>query len=500
MRALPLPPVPRLDLPPWSDDGRGSWEARADRASTLADGAGTGHRFDQLLAEARRLLLDGDDEGLHVRATDRRLVRAVLTAWRDDESLAHRTMSADRLRLLTARARTSRLTTLTIARLFFIHFDRLDEWSVGLFESVRDLLRASVSAQPPARRADLVEVIREHDGLLLEREGPHLLAEALLRSGDDVTTWFRSHHLSGHVDTRLGRIVRDAFYLATIDATDAEHGDHAFLAAVTTEVSTRQRTELTERDQVYFGHLVLEALTAKSTRHPTTAWLEAVLAIGGDPRSTQTQRWRTWWSQIPVENTARAVRWMRGLDLRAFLDGVEAYANATDNQAMQRMLIRRKRLLLGLYEQDRVQDVRLILGGGISQWILRTTPINPVEYARLRDSTKQDTAVIYVDCGDFCLVEGSHNFKLHLYVGSPLDRLANRRTTSFDSTTLRDAIPFQHVETHGPASYLAVVHQGGEWIRKSLDFLRARGITLDERGLMTPNDFADLSRRRAGWY
>jgi hypothetical protein len=46
-----------------------------------------------------------------------------------------------------------------------------------------------------------------------------------------------------------------------------------------------------------------------------------------------------------------------------------------------------------------------------------------------------------------------------------------------------------------------VAHQGGEWIRTSLDFLRRKGITLDERGLMTANDYADLSRRRAAaWY
>ena len=53
------------------------------------------------------------------------------------------------------------------------------------------------------------------------------------------------------------------------------------------------------------------------------------------------------------------------INLAAFLDGVEAYARASGNTAMERMLERRKRLLNGLYEQDRIvvplQDVAPVM-------------------------------------------------------------------------------------------------------------------------------------------
>jgi EH_Signature domain len=493
--------VPTVILPAWDDSVRAAWETRARGATALSRGAGTGRQFAELVEEARRLLLAGDLDQLSTRLSERRFVRAIVNAWLDDASLARATMSPQLVGSLAVRNALSRLTTVTIASLFFTHFDRLDMWHEGLFLSVRNLLQGAVAQQRRRAHPDLVEAIWHHQAYLLERGGPINLAGSLLASGDDVVTWLQANHLTGASDTRWGRLARDAFYLRRIEAAHAENGDHAFLETVTSEVIVRQRTESTEEDGLYFGHQVLAALTAKPTRHPSAAWLEATLAFAGDPRHSQTEAWIRWWSKVPAENLERAVRWMRGVDLRAFLDGVERYAHESRNESMIRMLDARKRLLLGLYEQDRVDDVRLILGDDIRRWIRRSVALTHSEEAQLRDPGKQDTAVIYVDCGDFCLVEGSHNFKLHIYLGGPPERLADRAVRSFKGTELRETFPYRHVQAHGPDSYLAVAHQGGEWIRTALDFLRRRGVVIEERGLMTSNEFADLARRRAAaWY
>lgn len=490
-------PVPQFQLAAWPDHARATWEERADRATGVSARAGIGRNYGELVQEARALLLAGDLATLRTRMAERRFVRAVITAWLDDASLAEGTASPDLIRSLSAVARPSRLTTIAAAMLFFRHFDRLDAWQAGLFLAVRDLIRSAVKAQPSRAAGDVIETLRQHGDLLLELEGPTRLAQHLLVAGGDVTSWFRANHMSVHSDTRFGRIARDAYYLTAIAAADAEHGDHNFLVVVTSEVLARQRTESTDEDGLYFGHQVLTALTAKATRHPSEAWLEAVVTIGDDPRLSQTAKWMLWWSRVPEENRDRAIRWMRSIDLRAFLDGVEAYAVNTENESMLRMLERRKRLLLGLYEQDRIEDVRLILGGDIRQWIRRSTQFPLIDEARLQDSGKQDTAIIYVDCGDFCLVEGSHNFRLHVFIGGPLQRLADRKVRLFDGAELRETIPSRHKEIHGEASHFSVAHLGFEWLRRALDLLRDSGITVDERGLMTPPDFADLARRRA---
>ena len=495
MTRLRLVPVPHLDLPPWSDRTRRAWEMQANRVTELSAKAGAGRNFAQLVAEARALLLAGDRVALDRRLADRRFMRAVVTAWRDDVALARSTMSPEMIRSLAAGSRPSRLTTIASAALFFTHFDRLEGWQHGLFGAVRDLVRGAVAGLPSRHTSDLIETIRHHDGLLLELDGPNRLAQGLLATGENVTSWFRANHLTVHTDSRLGRIARDAYYLTSIERADAENGDHEFLEDVTAEVLTRQRTESTDDDYLRFGHQVLNALTSKTTRHPSQGWLRAVLEIGGDPRTRQTRKWQTWWSPVPTENRDRAVRWMRGVELRAFLDGVESYAEEHDED-MLRMLARRKQLLLGLYDQDRVSDVRLVLGDSIREDVRRRTTSSLHDGARLQSRNKADTAVIYLDCGDFWLVEGSHSFKLQVYTGGAVDELADRRLTAFSHSELRKTLPLRNAQIYGEDMQLIVAHQGFEWLVKVLNFLAYHGITVDERGLMTANDYALLQRRR----
>lgn len=493
-------PVPPVALPVWGPSVQSAWNDRASRTSTLTARAGVGRNFDALLQEARYLLAPPNDESaVLARAGDRRFVRALFAAW-GDEALARRTMTPTLVGGLASIAAFSRLGTIGAASLLLEHFDLLDAWSPGLFDALAQLVRAAVARQPARSRGDLVESLRGNEAVVFVPDGPHRLAEWLVARGTEPTSWLRVHSLSGYADSRFGRTTRDAYFLAWIAAADAQIADDTYLAVISKEVVTRQRTETTGVDGRYFGHQVLEALATKDTRHPSAAWLEAVLAIGGDPRMQGTDQWRTWWARVSPTAVQRATQWMQGVNLRAFLDGVDAYARANGNEGMQRMLERRRTFLSGLYEQDRVEDVRLILGPDIQRWIAQNLPaVVSSDVAHLVGAISSDTAIVYVNCGGFSLVEGSHNFKLHLYVGGPVPQIADRRQTSFDVADLRDTYPWVHGQTHGRTSYLPVAHLGGDWIRKALDFLRSRGVQLDERALMTRDDYADLARRRARW-
>ncbi|MCC2319544.1 EH signature domain-containing protein [Cellulomonas xiejunii] len=491
-------PAWTVGLPAWQPSVTAAWQERAEAAGAITERAGTGRNFDALVAEARSLLTAGEHDAVLRRSRDRRFLRAVITVWADDEALARATMTPGLLQSLSIAGVFSRLTTITAVSLLLEHFDLLDEWRPGTFDALARLVREAVRTAPTRGERDVVESLRVNAAVMFVPDGPQRLAAWLITQDIDPVTWLRSHGLSAHLDSRFGRVARDAYFLAWIAAADAARNDQPYLTSITDEVVARQRTETTDADGRYFGHLVLEALTAKPTHHPSTTWLEAVLAIGGDPRAQETNQWRTWWARVSPEAVQRAVRWMQGLNLRAFLDGVEAYARETGNEGMQRMLERRRRFLLGLYEQDLAQDVRLILGDGIRRWIARTSTV-ATDAAVLRGSISGDTAMVYIDCGSFSLVEGSHNFKLHLYVGGGVPAIEDRSATEFDVAYLREVYPERHFRNHGGHMYLAVTHQGTEWIRTALDFLRSRGVVLDERALMTPNDYADLARRRAGW-
>jgi len=493
-------PARTVTLPVWGAAMPAAWTERAQAAGRITTRAGTGRHFDALIAEARTLLIAGHHDALVNRAGDRRFLRAVVTVWADNEPLARSTMTPGLLRSLAVAGSFSRLTTITAASLLLEHFDLLDHWRPGTFDALAHLVRSAVETSPARRHRDVVEALRVNAAVMFVADGPQRLARWLVtQDGLDPVTWFRGHGLSAHLDSRFGRVARDAYFLAWIEAADASASEHPYLATIKDEAIARQRTETTDADGRCFGHVVLEALTKKPTSRPSGTWMEAILDIGGDPTKYETHQWRTWWARVAPEALRQAVRWMQGVNLRAFLDGVDAYARETGNESMKRMLERRRLLLLGLYEQDRARDVRLILGDDIRRWVVRHSAV-PIDAARLRGGISSDTAMVYLDAGDFALVEGSHNFKLHLYVGTGgVPAIADRRTRVFDAVDLRDVYPDRHVITRGGHMYLGVAHQGGEWIRTALDFLRSRGIRLDERALMTPNDYADLARRRAGW-
>ena len=493
-------PARSVTLPQWRPAMSAAWNERAQAAGRITTRAGTGRHFDALVAEARALLAAGDHDALVSRASDRRFLRAVVTVWSDDEPFARSTMTPGLLRSLAIAGSFSRLATITAASLLLEHFDLLDEWRPGTFDALAHLVRSAVETAPSRGQRDVVEALRANAGVMFVSDGPQRLAAWLVtQDGFDPVTWFRGHGLSAQLDSRFGRVTRDAYFLAWIEAADATKDEHPFLKVITDEVVTRQKTETTGSDGRYFGHRVLEALADKPTLHPSAGWLDALLRIGGDPRTEATNLWRLWWARVSPQARDRVIRWMQGVNLRAFLDGVDAYAREQGDERMQRMLERRRRLLLGLYDQGRTKDVRLILGTDIRKWIARNSAVS-IDAAQLRGSISGDTAMVYVDAGDFALVEGSHNFKLHLYVGEGgVQALADRRTRVFDVGDLRDVYPHRHRMAHGDHMYRGVNHMGGEWIRTALDFLRSRGIRLDEGALMTPNDYADLARRRAGW-
>ena len=487
------PPAPAFDLPAWDPRAWEAWERKTERVRHISRRAGGGRHFDALVTEARKLLDAGDEPAVVARLGSRRFARAVATAWSADADLAQRTMSRTLLAAFRSETapRPSRLTTIALARVLLAHFDHLDRWADGLFADLAHTVRGAVSAQPE-RAPDVVEVLRSEGSYLLDPQGPRTLARHLLSTGTDLRAWLRGHHLATEEDTRFARLARDAHYLVQIEDCDPEHGDHAFLRAIAADAVARQKSEQQAGAHRYFGHDVLEALTAKSSRRPSQAWVDALIAIGGDPRRRQTDRWDLWWGRVHERALAQSLRWMSGADLGTFLDAVEQYGREKGNTDLNRMLEPRRTFLMGLYESDRIRETRLVLGADIARKVARSA----IDAARYVEPNNQSTAIVILDCGDFTLVEGSHNFRLYLFTGPPVASLMDLRKRHFVLDDFREKARQQHAE-RDPAGASTAISHNGLWQRGALDFLRRRGIAVDERALVTPNTYAAIQRRRA---
>ncbi len=501
---LPLPPV-QVDLPSWEGESVSRWRALESRAAHLAARAGTGPRFDALLAEARRMLESEHPDVAKRMLTDRRFARAVATVWADSPALAARTMTAELVGALrpTPHRRPSRLTVVIATKLLLGHFDELDTWRPGLFAELTATVRAMVAASVVGR-TDTIETLRTQGAFLLDPQGPRTLARHLLSTGTSPHAWFRTHGLAMAVDTRYFHLVRDAVYLVQIEDADPTVAGHPVLTEVRDEVVARQRSATPTSDPDgarRFGHDVLTALLLKDVRRPAPDWLETVTALAGDPRHRQTERWALWWRPLDQRLLDRAVRWMSTADLRAFLDAVEDYGRSRGKTDLTRMIAPRRIFLDGLYEADRIVETRLVLGADVSRRVAGPAGLSRYDAARYSETGGNDKAIIIVDCGDFTLVEGSHNFKLYVFAGRPVARLMNRSERHFTLDDFRDRVPQEHERLHGPERWTMISHQG-LWQREAFNFLRHLGVRVEERTLVDERTYLTIQRRRAseGWY
>lgn len=488
-------PKPEFAPAPWPDDLADEWRAAAERADDLGRRAGTGRRFEKLLGEARALLQDRRHDEVVTRAADRLFARAVAVLWAEETQLAQRSMTPPVVRAVAAPAAgASRQTTITLVSLLLAHYDLLDDWHEGLFEAAAAAVDGAVHTCRRREHRDIVEVVRESGRFVTHVDGARALAQELVTSGTTPETHPDARALCGNDQGRFARTLRNSYYLEQIAAADHTTDGHQFLADATARATRLRRDENDRR----FGIAVLEALLDKpDSRVPSRTWVEAVVAVGGDPRHEQHPTWREWWAHVRQELRERAVRWMSGADLRAFLAAVDRYGVESGNADLQRMFPQRQRFLLGLYESGLVRSTRLVLGDDIRATVRRVTHLGLYDVPRFADP-KRDTAIVFVDCGDFHLVEGSHNFKLHVFLGEPEPLLIDPLRRSFTRDDLTKVVPYRHQQRHGERTFDAWSHQGSAWLWHALDFLRDGGVSLDESALVTPNDLSYVVQRRRG--
>lgn len=142
-------------------------------------------------------------------------------------------------------------------------------------------------------------------------------------------------------------------------------------------------------------------------------WLEWLREHIGDPRLS---RYENAWLRID----ASLYRWVRGLlsqqDVREFLTIM------TDDNNDEIYQYRRQ---FWMQYVNRVQFSKVMLGRDARTKVSKTQPelfkrmrSNPEIYSNLNEN---DRSCIYMDFGDFCVIEGTHNAMVRLYSESPIN-------------------------------------------------------------------------------
>lgn len=494
-----LPPIDNRPAE-WPQGAMQKWTRLLARAQQLEGKAGGSDAFTQMLATLREMVRSGRFDGFKALLSRRLAARALTWLWLNDEAVGPRLLNAQLLNTLidAQQPRLTRITLVQLIQLYLRFFDQLDERDKNAEHSLRALVEAHVQAQlrllPAPRtaslRPDALTQLKQHGHWLLAADGPLALAKHVREQGSELGTAFETFGLTGLDSGRYGDICRAHFYLETLRGL-APGEWHEVLDELLKPSVSKAPYEGDKR----IGHAALEILIDRAGEAPGDAWQNFILNLAGDPRiASSSPNYRQWWLPLGEARINQVRGWLSKEDLRLFLQAVEQYGNESGKEDLQRMFPARKTFLEGLFKLGLIRQTRLMLGG-IAQQSVRRIMGGEVKtnFAKM-EGTMNDKAAIYLDCGDFHLVEGSHSFKIWVYLAQPGPAMKSYERNSFSHSDLTVELPKVYKRLYPGLGYEAVTHNG-IWQRKVFDFLAENGIGVDIEQLLTKPEYREYLKR-----
>jgi len=485
--------LPPIDNRPgeWPVHVAGAWQNLLSKVGSTRDKVGNSDVFEQARTSLISMARTGRFDGLKALLARRVGARALTWLWLHDESVGLRLLSEQMIDVLIEqqKPRLSRLTLLQLIQLYFRRFDLLDK--PGSETQLRAVVQAHILQQLQliAEKGhslvhDPVHSLKRHGDWLLALEGPEALAVQVREEGAELDIKFKDLGLLGFDTGRYGDICRAHYYLEVLRQLEPGETD-----PVLDELSKPSVSKAPYGEGRRIGHAALEILIDRSGDQPGPAWVDFILGLAGDPRiAGNAPLFREWWLPLGESRIAQVRGWLAREDLRLFLRAVEQYGLESENRALQRMFPARKRFLEGLHNLNLIRDARLMLGNAAQSKVKRILGGEIKTVFASMDGPMNDKAVIYLDCGNFHLVEGSHDFKVWVYLAQPgptIKFIDRKRFTHYELTV---SLP-QAYQAANPGFPHEAVSHNGNWQRKVFEFLNQNGISLDIEQLLSKVDY-----------
>lgn len=494
--SLKLPPI-GLQIPPaWDASSEQAWLELRASAGKLADIAIAGRGVHADADRLRAPLLEGHEDDVIAMLTSTRIVRSLTWLWVETDGDCRSTVSSKLLKALAAFP-LSRGAIHFLAHLYFDRFDQLDVEGESAIRGtvlgkLRGLLRTKVGEL--ATRTDsltgIVGALHKHADLLLDPDAPRLLAKRANDSELQYSAAIDHYGIEGFTDGRFGELIRQYLVLEELASVPMNAA-----SSLLDEVKRPELNEASHRNGLLFGHAALSVMIARSGDEiPPAQWRQAVLAIAGDPRQSHLGSFRKWWSKLSDEHIQAVTRWIALDELELFLNALEEFADTSGNADMARMFPPRKRMLEGLLQQKRVVRSRLFLGSR-ARAAVRSQSAG-LDIPLLSGGTFSERAIIYLDCGDFHIVEGSHNTKLWTYLLTPPPHLTDPRTRIYryrDLTIgMAESFELQNGD-RGRGKKKDLAHLGN-WQFRFLSYLAKHRVYVDPETVLSAADYREFRR------
>lgn len=481
---LQLPPLVQLTQFDWVRTSQ-QWSSLTVKTKEIADGVGQGEEFKALEQQVRQCVLSKDITQLKNTLLKRKGVRVLTQLWIDKEEVRTGSLNEETIDYIQAKHPKLGMSSLmNLISLVYRYFDTLSDGNIfnrlsqWLIEQIEQRLKDCKNS------SDTILSVLNQAKWLLDLTAPKALVNLAKQNHLDLNEQLKKLRLNELPQGRFLDICHAQYYLDTLREIPVGEQHEILYELLKPSVSM-----MPFEDGKRIGHKALEIIIDRSAGAPSETWQHFVLNLAGDPRIANTaNNYRQWWKPIGENRIKAVTSWLAKEDLRLFLGAIEEYANYTGDEALNRMFPARKRFLEGLYEHGFVRNTRLMLGNQAEHTVKRVLGKSlTTSYINLRGMAQ--TSIIYLDCGDFHIIEGSHNFKLWIYMGLPSEKLNDYSLSELNHSSLTHSFPQEFKKNYPKGELMPIQHSPTSWQKNAIDFLTQNGVELDLEKLFYKDEY-----------
>lgn len=497
--------MPRFELREWIPSDFERQKKATKKLVALANGAGAqSDAFKEAIAELLKVARTQRKQRLYASITSPLMARAYAYLLAAHDGFANHAFPTNAVltQINSVKKPLGRLMTGYFVRAFFNEYDRQDREALGLLSS---FINAALVTLPQNVSGEFA-LWRAHKDILFAPDAPKLVVKSAVTNNADLDNHLKSIGLGPHSNSAFVLQCRRIYYISVLE-TIPVGSDHQVLKELMKSEVHNALYEHGER----IGHKALKVIIDRSDdTGASDAWQRVVLSIAGDPRvGVRSPNYAKWWQLLGKHRIKKVVGWLSRLDLRIFLEVLEAWAGDKGDDAVRRMYPPRKKFMEGLLESGLVVSSRLFLTTH-AELYLRThyRKEDLPEYAVIKGS---QTSVIYLELQKgLHLVEGTHSAKLKI-----LDKLPEKpNLTDYG----KQQYEYTHIQTGLVRTYLQEAKQAGRvvqlgrhyldqthhpqvtWQSKAIQLLKHKGLPYKAAKLLSAEHYREFKATNPAEY
>lgn len=331
----------------------------------------------------------------------------------------------------------------------------------------------------------------QYDKYVLNATGPKTLAKDAIEGKISFTQQTRRAEIDGYASGQFIKRALTIYYVEQLKGIPVNQ-PHALLD----EVGVPEVFNAKYDDNDLIGHKVVNILLKRAPMQGVhESWQNTIIAIAGDPRVPKSHpNYLKWWSHIPEEQIKKVRGWLSKLDLKLFLEALEAFSESSLDAGMKRMFPSRKKFLEGMHDAGAILHTKLYLSKQAERYIRQNyKPEHIPEYSIVDDGER---SIIYAELTNGHMVEGSHNCQIWFY--STLHESAQvleygKQRVSYRSLTLSLN---RKMESQGTGAVDHFMHspQNFRWQYNSLNTLQEMGVKIQAADVLVAGDYKAYKR------